>query len=108
MPETLTACPICQSAAIAKRYKGRFQTQVCACTDCGQVFANPRPSDEELAAYYSGEYWTRMSQDDTGLSINNLVRHRERARTQVIRLGKWLVLGHFFAGAEEPLETEAS
>ena len=90
MPETLTACPICKSKRIVSKRRREFAVSVYNCRDCDQYFVNPRMSDDELTAYYSGEYWTAMSSQDDGLSTNNLVRHRERARYQIITLADWL------------------
>lgn len=90
MPETLTACPICQSASIFKRRDEGYLAGVYTCKACGQYFVNPRMTDEEVSAYYQGAYWNAMSKNNEGLSMNNLVRHRDRARTQVITLADWL------------------
>lgn len=101
MPETLTACPICTSPNIYTRSKalGDGVTPVSVCKDCDQHFVNPRMTDDEATAFYQGEYWDRMN---GARGAENLIRHRERARFQVLELGKW------FKGARTCLEIGCS
>ena len=58
------ACPVCQSV----RTYYLFSTgghRVVRCEDCGLVFLNPQPSDEELARIYSANYFLG-SESETG------------------------------------------
>ena len=60
MPEKLSACVLCSSSSLLG-----FDASIalCKCEDCGLIFRNPRPSMEEITAYYS-----RDAQYDTWLA----------------------------------------
>ena len=90
MPETLTACPICESQDIRKKLDGAIFISICR--ECDQHFVNPRMTDDEVTAYYQGPYWTEMSGGmASGLAPMNLIRHQQRARLQAISLQEWLI-----------------
>src|SRR5205085_4494104 len=58
------ACPACLGASLRKAFVGRDWSLGAApgtyrymrCVDCGTTFADPQPSDEELAAAYPAAY----------------------------------------------------
>jgi ubiquinone/menaquinone biosynthesis C-methylase UbiE len=58
--ETLSACNVCRSVAIEPIDP---ECNLCRCSECGHVFDNPRPNQQEIAAFYSqhGKYdfWLR-------------------------------------------------
>ena len=60
MPEKLNACVLCLSSSLSG-----FDPSIalCKCHDCGLIFRNPRPTTEEITAYYS-----RDAQYDTWLA----------------------------------------
>ncbi len=78
MAETLTACPICQSANIKPRKPSNFPASIC---ECGQVFLNPRMSDEETRLYYRGAYRDKVS-GAGGILQGDLITQHTRARIQ--------------------------
>ena len=53
--EELTSCPVCGSADL---HPAAPQQRVMRCRGCGYAFANPRPTQEEIVAFYSrgGKY----------------------------------------------------
>lgn len=53
-------CPVCGSRATRRHFDVVTTTAYTArrCRDCGLVFTWPRPTPEELAAFYSGAYFT--------------------------------------------------
>jgi len=49
-------CPVC--ASLRLRYSFSHQEhRVVRCGDCGLLFLNPQPSDEELGAIYTADYF---------------------------------------------------
>lgn len=83
--EYLDSCPICTSAslmpAIRAEWKGNEITYV-LCTDCGQLFLNPRMTDEQTTLYYSGTYRDLTEGTGSGISNSNLYTQCKRAETQ--------------------------
>lgn len=66
-----TACPLCGSRDSRPRFRATdrlFRTtarqfQVVECASCGVLFLAPRPSTEELAAYYPEGYWWKSGDE---------------------------------------------
>ena len=54
--------------------------QIVQCNECSLVFANPRPTNEELEKYYSQEYF-----DEGEYEANN-----QRQRMYEIEMERWL------------------
>ena len=59
--ESLSQCPVCESANIAFSYSYRTEVeptvwQVWICRDCTHGFVNPQPDWNELSPYYSTSY----------------------------------------------------
>lgn len=58
--EALSACNVCRSSAIQQIDP---ECNLCRCGECGYVFDNPRPNQQEIRAFYSqcGKYdsWLR-------------------------------------------------
>src|SRR5574343_551761 len=79
--ETLTACPICHGPDLAPVTNGRAPGSRCAA--CGQVFLNPRMTDDEAKAYYQGAYSDQIGRYHDGIDAVDLERQRMRAHTQL-------------------------
>ena len=61
MPDSIENCPICKQTTFIDVESFRVEqidTKYTACDECGLVFMNPRPSEEEVAAFYSSSYWS--------------------------------------------------
>jgi len=62
-PEEASACPACRSSRLAmldvipvtRGAKGRRIAFLAGCADCGLVFTNPMPTEEQQAQYYADE-----------------------------------------------------
>ena len=56
-------CPACDSGRWQPAYR-KYEIQFVTCSDCGTVYANPRPRPEQLAEYYSASenyaYWNQF------------------------------------------------
>jgi SAM-dependent methyltransferase len=87
--ETLTECPVCgwvDIPTIHRRVHYGIPANHAQCASCGQIFLNPRMTDEQTAAYYRGDYRDIMG----GIQDDDLRRQEKRARYQVGAIGSWL------------------
>jgi hypothetical protein len=105
--EYLDACPICQGDDIPQIYRapwGGNWVTYSQCKTCGQIFLNPRMTDEQTEAFYKGPYRDAVDTADKvdGISPANLKTQEERAKLQVEILGK-----HFY-GCQTNLEIGCS
>lgn len=55
----VSACRICGSSSLGRRF-GDVLPWVAECGECGIVFADPQPSDEELASIYDEHYYEQF------------------------------------------------
>ncbi|WP_373514683.1 class I SAM-dependent methyltransferase [Persicitalea sp.] len=83
--ETLTRCPVCQSAQFDDFLKVKDHTvsqaefQIVACGVCGFKFTNPRPPAEEIGQYYeSAEY---ISHHDEARDLMSTIYNKVRDHT---------------------------
>lgn len=92
--ELLTACPVCGSQqiqpAFSTNWKGNEITYG-ICLDCSQMFLNPRMTDEQTAAYYSGQY-RDLTEGEGGISEQNLTTQKARATLQHAVMSPFLPL----------------
>jgi SAM-dependent methyltransferase len=62
---TIPECIVCGSLVGTRRFskKGKddAEYQLVACARCGLEFLHPRPSEDELARYYQGSYFTQRT-----------------------------------------------
>ena len=61
MPVQVDSCPICSHTTFAETepfQDDHIDTFYVACEECGLVMMNPRPSEEEVAAFYASSYWS--------------------------------------------------
>ncbi len=92
------ACPVCQSV----RTYYLFSTgghRVVRCEDCGLVFLNPQPSDEELARIYSANYFlgseseagrqtaSEIKQATAGLYLSEIRRYHGPETGRLLEVG---------------------
>ncbi|MFP6654755.1 MAG: class I SAM-dependent methyltransferase [Myxococcota bacterium] len=57
-----TACPVCHGVENSPRFAARDPLsqdvfQLVRCTQCGLTYVNPRPSGDQLEAYYASSYY---------------------------------------------------
>lgn len=92
--EFLDHCPICESGQIRPAFKSPWRGQEViygVCLDCGQMFLNPRMTDEQTTAYYSGMYRDiTEGADNGGVTQGNLHTQCKRAELQYKIMGRWL------------------
>jgi len=85
--EELSRCPICGGATIPKfihiKAKDGIQSGISNCQHCGQLFLNPRMTDEKTVRYYQGDYRNTVSHNDTGIEEDDLVKQSLRAELQI-------------------------
>jgi len=97
--ETLTHCPICETqnyrdVLVCKDYtvsKDDFHIQ--ECQNCGFWFTNPRPTEEEIGAYYQSEEYISHSNTSKGL-VNRIY---QKVRSITVR-NKFLLVSSLTAG----------
>src|SRR4051794_10820305 len=72
MPRLLKACPLCNSTSLTPLYQARDPHYgipgvhpIVHCANCGVVFTNPMPSDQELAQMYPAEYYAYQEEPKT-------------------------------------------
>jgi SAM-dependent methyltransferase len=96
LDETLTACPVCGGADIPNftflRMPGvpGFLTYA-NCLTCGQMFLNPRMSDERTREYYQSDYRNILNSQTGGKEADKLTQ-RLRASLQAQVLTAWGVV----------------
>jgi SAM-dependent methyltransferase len=61
----LAACPLCGSTALAYQFTHQT-TAIVRCGDCGLLMRNPQPSEAELAAIYTREYFIGHESGEAG------------------------------------------
>jgi 2-polyprenyl-3-methyl-5-hydroxy-6-metoxy-1,4-benzoquinol methylase len=86
LDENLETCPICGSSDIPRiifvkvsGYQGNLSYS--NCQGCGQLFLNPRMSDEQTNRYYMGDYRNRLL-GPTGVHVQDQTAQRLRASLQ--------------------------
>lgn len=81
--ERLTACPLCKSGLFLNHSEVRDLSIskelffICRCTQCGLLFTNPRPDQEEISRYYQSEdYISHQNKSNNPINlIFKLVRY---------------------------------
>lgn len=92
MPQTLSNCPVCSASDFTKFINCKDYTvsqerfQIVQCKSCGFKFTNPRPSEEEISAYYQSEEYISHSNKRKGLLAQVYQRVRKRALRQKAQL----------------------
>ena len=92
------ACPVCQSPRIYYLFSVADYRLV-RCADCGLVFLNPQPDDEELARIYNANYFlgshsetgrqraSELKQATARLYLSEIRRYRGAGADQLIEIG---------------------
>lgn len=81
--ETLTACPICQSAELKQFLEctdytvSKEKFTIVQCASCGFHFTNPRPEEAKVGKYYQSEDYVSHSDTKKGL-INSLYHYARK------------------------------
>jgi len=81
--ETLTNCPICQSAELKQFLEcvdytvSKSKFTIVECASCGFHFTNPRPTEAECGKYYQSEDYISHSDTRKGI-INNLYHYARK------------------------------
>jgi SAM-dependent methyltransferase len=96
--QLVKVCHVCQSPRIYYLFSACGQ-RVVRCEDCGLVFLNPQPSDEELARIYTADYFLG-SESDAGRETASRVKEAtaqlylaEIRRYQGLLRGRMLEIG---------------
>lgn len=99
---SVIACALCgdsEHVVVGRRDRWFHPLITVCCTNCGLVFANPMPSDEEVETYYRRDYRQHISGIDAP-DGRYLMRAREGCRDRFHRIhpdmprsGRWLDVG---------------
>lgn len=84
--EYLQACPICGHTDIPKLISIRdlnIDSGYCNCQWCGQLFLNPRMSDEATKRYYAGMYRDGLNDNIKDFMLKDTVLQQKRAAAQM-------------------------
>ena len=74
---TRTDCPLCASSRLRYAFSHEGYRLV-RCADCALLFSNPQPSDTELAAIYSADYFLGAESDEGRASTREMKRATAR------------------------------
>ena len=111
MAEELKRCDVCAGLELEKL---DAKTALCGCRRCGFVFRNPRPSFEEIAAFYSAndhyDAWLAVEKARDLLWQRRLAKvRRERTTGTLLDVGTGIAQFLFFARRDFEIEgTEVS
>jgi SAM-dependent methyltransferase len=108
MAEELKRCDVCAGLELEKL---DAKTALCRCRSCGFVFRNPRPSFEEIAAFYSAndhyDGWLAVEKARDLLWQRRLAMvRRERTTGTLLDVGTGIAQFLFLAGHD--FETEGT
>jgi SAM-dependent methyltransferase len=95
--EELTACPICGGIDIPILTQIRdlgILSYYCNCQRCGQLFLNPRMTDEQTTAYYAGMYRDGLTDNIPRFMERDTFLQQSRAAAQLpfikaVKFGKY-------------------
>ena len=82
--QPLKTCHVCQSTRIYYLFSAGNH-RVVQCDDCGLVFLNPQPSDEELARIYGADYFLGSDSEAGRKSVSELKQATARLYLSEIR-----------------------
>ena len=74
---TRTDCPLCASSRLRYAFSHEGYRLV-RCADCALLFSNPQPSDTELSAIYSADYFLGAESDEGRASTREMKRATAR------------------------------
>ena len=74
---TRTDCPLCVSSRLRYAFSHEGYRLV-RCADCALLFSNPQPSDTELSAIYSADYFLGAESDEGRASTREMKRATAR------------------------------
>ncbi len=74
---TRTNCPLCVSSRLRYTFSHEGY-RIVRCADCGLMFSNPQPSDTELAAIYSADYFLGAESEEGRASTREMKRATAR------------------------------
>ena len=90
MPEEVQSCPLCgeRGSGLFDRRESRGRQVINRiCGHCGLVFQPPRMNEEELKAFYEGEY-RQLYQGTEGPTAKDLAAQAARAQALIAFLGE--------------------
>ena len=77
-------CPVCASRRLGYAFS-RAGHRIARCTDCGVMFSNPQPSDEQLAAIYNADYFLGAGSEEGRQATREMKRATAREYLTEIR-----------------------
>lgn len=80
------ACPVCGGAKLYYLFS-LAEHRIVRCDDCGLLFLNPQPSDDELARIYGADYFLG-SNSDTGRQAASEIK-QATARLYLTEIGRY-------------------
>ena len=122
MPEVVDTCPVCagRSFSVVEQLPDeRLRMTYEACEGCGLVLMNPRPTADELSAYYRQEYWGERTSESykqahwAERKATDVAAQRRKQANRATHIGKLLRTmlsnaGHQVAGVRTLLEIGSS
>jgi SAM-dependent methyltransferase len=84
--EVLIKCPICGHAEIpilTNIYDMNIRSSYCNCQNCGQLFLNPRMTDEQTTTYYAGMYRDGLTDNIPRFMERDTLLQKSRAEAQL-------------------------
>jgi len=88
---TIKTCQVCQSARIYYLFT-TCDCRVVRCDDCGLVFLNPQPSDDELARIYGENYFLGSETEASRAAVSEI--KQATARLYLAEIGRYSGLRH--------------
>src|SRR6266702_127447 len=79
-----TDCPVCASRRLGYAFS-HSDHRIARCTDCGVMFSNPQPNDEQLAKIYNAQYFIGASSEEGRNSTRDMKRATARLYLQEIQ-----------------------
>lgn len=80
----LTQCPTCESRRLRYAFSHKHH-RIVRCSDCQLLFLNPQPSNNELAAIYTADYFLYSDEEDSRARVDETKRETARLYLAEIR-----------------------
>src|SRR5258707_1025700 len=79
-----TDCPVCAGHRLGYAFS-HAGYRIARCTDCGVMFSNPQPTDEQLTAIYNADYFLGASSDEGRAATREMKRATARLYLEEIK-----------------------
>jgi len=83
-PSLRTDCPVCASRRLGYAFC-HADYRIARCTDCGVMFSNPQPSDEQLSEIYNADYFLGAGSEEGRTATREMKRATARLYLEEIK-----------------------